>query len=293
MDEQQKIRPFSTIQLDKFFEYDLEKIKMAYRLSGTIHSDLKNIRATGDQVELAVKEFYSTKLFPKYHVCDGHIVDKNLKASPQFDIIISENSKNPVLFDLADKSELVYYESVYLIGEVKKSVYKNDLISAFCANLERLKSEMQRDAIEPSAIESGNTLIKIDEALTDLPIRNPLFSFMFFVTSSNLELSKLSKLFNDSKNANLPNMIVFLDQGILLNVNKSEFDQGHIKINLYPEYASDETWVFMSMHDENATLTYQYMLIVEHLNNVVLGHPKILNYTNNLFSLSPSDFHEL
>ena len=29
------------------------------------------------------------------------------------------NAKNPILFDLADKSQLIYYESVYLFGEVK------------------------------------------------------------------------------------------------------------------------------------------------------------------------------
>src|SRR5688572_12556294 len=98
-----EIKPFKTIPLAKYFQHDLEKIMMAYRLSHTIGSDLLNIRAAGDQVELAVKQFFIDKLFPKYHVCDGHIVDSNLKASPQFDIVISENSKNPVLFNLADK----------------------------------------------------------------------------------------------------------------------------------------------------------------------------------------------
>lgn len=293
MSEHFKIKPFTTLRLDKFFEYDLEKIMMAYRLSGTIHSDLKNIRATGDQVELAVKEFYKSKLFPKYHVCDGHVIDRNLKASPQFDIIISENSKNPVLFDLADKSELVYYESTYLFGEVKKSVYNDKLIPAFCKNIERFKTEMSRENIDPSAIESGNTILKVKENLTNLPIRNPLFCFMFFIKSSNLNLSQLSKTYNGLTNKNLPNMIVFLDQGILLNVKKSKYEKGQIEINLYPEFAEDETWVFLSIHDENAILTYHFMLIIEHLNSVVLGHPKILDYTKNLFSFSLDDFQQI
>ena len=63
MDE---IIPFTTIPLHKYFQHDLEKIKMAFRLSDTILKDLKNIRAAGDQVELAVKDFFAEKLFPEY-----------------------------------------------------------------------------------------------------------------------------------------------------------------------------------------------------------------------------------
>ncbi len=99
-----EIRPFTKIPLIKYFQHDLEKIKMAFRLSDSIRSDLKNLRAAGDQVELAVKDFFHNKLYPKYHVCDGHIIDSSLKVSPQYDIIISENSKNPILFNLTDKS---------------------------------------------------------------------------------------------------------------------------------------------------------------------------------------------
>lgn len=293
MEQESKIKPFSTLKLERFFEYDLEKIKMAYRLSSTIHSDLVNIRATGDQVELAVKDFYQKKLFPKYHVCDGHIIDKELKVSPQFDIIICESSKNPVLFDLADKSELVYFESVYLFGEVKKSVYNNNLISNFCDNIKRFRHEMSREPIEPSSIESGNATVQIETPLTILPLRNPLFSFMFFVDSSKLSMSNLTELLSERDDSELPNMIVFLDQGIVLNVDKEAYSQGEIKINLYPEYSENSTWVFLSMQEENMVLTYHYMMLIEHLNNSILSSPEIMNYTKNLFNFSPSDFLEL
>ena len=125
----EEIKPFNKIPLIKYFQHDLEKIMMAYRLSDTLRSDLKNIRSAGDEVEFAVRNFFKDKLFPKYHVSNGHIADKTLKVSPQFDVIICENSKNPVLFTLADKSEIVFYETVYCFGEVKRSFYSDDLIT--------------------------------------------------------------------------------------------------------------------------------------------------------------------
>ncbi len=294
MSEENKLQPFSTLNLDKFFEYDLEKINMAFRLSGTIHSNLKNIRASGDQVEFAIKQFYKSKLFPKYHVCDGHIIDKNLKVSPQYDIIISENAKNPILFDLADKSQLVYFESVYLFGEVKRSFYKDDLLHKFIENISRFKSEMERESISPDSFESGGAVIHLQNDLTKLPLRNPLFSFMFFVNSSSLEISKISKTLKETENKNLPNIIVLLDQGLIVNVNSKLFEQDKIIFNLYPEFSEDSKWIFIEMSDGgNSVLTYHYMLIQEHLNNCILGQPHVLNYTKNLFDFSPSNFHEL
>lgn len=292
MTDQNKIRPFSTLALDKFFEYDLEKINMAYRLSGTIHSDLNNIRATGDEVELTVKRFYQSKLFPKYHVCDGHIVDHNLKVSPQFDIIISANSKNPVLFDLADKSELVYYESVYLFGEVKRSFYKKEFISIFSKNIQRFRQEMDRAIVPPNAIESAGTIVQVESNLTQFPMRNPIFSFMFFVNSSALDMSHLKADLDKIDNQYLPNMILLLDQGLIINVNKTEYDRGRLQINLYPEFAEDSTWILMTM-DGNSALTYHYLLIIEHLNNSVLGYPNVSEYTKNLFHFNLSNFHEI
>lgn len=290
----EEIKPFKQIPLAKYFQHDLEKIKMAYRLSDTIGSDLKNIRAAGDQVELAVKQFFIDKLFPKYHVCDGHIVDKNLKASPQFDIVICENSKNPVLFNLADKSELFYYETVYCFGEVKKSFYDKDLIKDFCTNIKRSKAELAREEIPPTFVETSNSGFHLEEALTSLPLRNPLFTFMFILNSSNLKDKNLDELYSNPSNKDLPNLLVLLDQGIILNVNKEDFSKGVVTINLYPEYESNENqWVLLNLYNENNVLTYFFMLIIEHLNATTLSNPDIKKYTSNLFDFSISNFHLL
>jgi len=289
-----EIKPFSQLPLIKYFQHDLERIKMAFRLSDSIRQDAKDIRAAGDEVELTVRDFFISKLFPKYHICDGHIVDRNLKISPQFDIVICENSKNPVLFDLADKSQFIYYEPVLAFAEVKRSFYSPDLVEKFSINLERFKAEMIREPISANHIQTGNTGIEVEEPLTSLPLRNPILSFMIFVDGSKLNSDKIGKYLNDRDNSCLPNYIVFLDIGIIVNVCKDSLDKGEIKINLYPEYeASENIWVLLDLDDENNTLIYQYLLLIEHLNSTVVGIPEIRNYTKQLFGIGLTNVHKL
>ncbi len=289
-----EIKPFNKLPLIKFFQHDLEKINMAYRLSDTIRKDVKNIRAAGDEVELAVKNFFVNKLFPRYHVCDGHIVDKQLKISPQFDLIISENSKNPVLFNLADKSELIYYEPVFAYAEIKRSVYSNKLFIDFSDNIKRMRSEMIREDLSPNLIDTGNAGLMSENPLTTLPKRNPILKFLFFINSSSLNFSWLVTYFKSQDVKNLPNYIILLDSGVVVNLNKKSFDEGRVRINIYPEYEKEENfWALIDLDGDNNVLIYQYLLLLEHLNNTVVGTPEVLKYTHQLFNFSLSNIHKL
>lgn len=267
---------------------------MAYRLSDSIRSDIKNIRAAGDEVELAVKDFFLNKLYPRYHVCDGHIVDSSLKVSPQYDIVISENSKNPVLFALSDKSELFYFETVYCFGEVKRSFYDKKILTKFSENIRRTKSELSRKEIPSNFIEAGNSGFQVEDVLTTLPFRNPLLSFLFIINTGSTTVNDFSEAFKTIENRNLPNFIVLLDIGVIVNVDKKLFEEGKVKINLYPEFADDESvWTLIELGDENNVLSYQYMLILEHLNSSIVSFPNLIEYTQNMFDFSLSNFHKL
>ena len=267
---------------------------MAFRLSDSIRKDVKNVRAAGDQVELAVRDFFHSKLYPKYHVNDGHIVDKNLKISPQYDLIISDNSKNSTLFSLADKSELYYFEPVFAIGEVKRSFYDQNMINEFSENLRRFKNELNRDDISPNYLEAGNTGVLVGDALTSLPLRNPLLSFFFILDAENMKMKKLKKTLEGTENKYLPNYIVLLNVGMILNVDKFSYGKGEIKINLYPEFEDAEgMWVLLNMPDKNKVLIYQYMLMLEHLNSSVVGTPDVRKYTEKLFHNQFSSFHKI
>lgn len=267
---------------------------MSYRLSDSIRVDVKNLRAAGDEVEVAVKNFFKEKLFPNYYVGDGHIVDKFLKVSSQYDLIISESRKNPILFSLADKSDLFYYEPVYVFAEIKRSFYKKELLTEFATNIIRLKSELSREPIAPNYVETGGAGLIVGEDLTSLPLRNPIFSFMIFVSSNKLKTSNLKDFVEKTDKAGLPNFIVFLDQGLFVNVNSAALKSGKVKINLYPEYEEGENeWILLAIPDNHATLTYQYMMVLDHLNSTVVGRTDVLEYTSKLFNLSTSNVIKL
>lgn len=289
-----EIKPFNKLPLIKFFQHDLEKIKMAFRLSDTIRKDVKNMRAAGDEVELSIKDFFKNKLYPRYHVCDGHIVDANLKISPQYDLIISENSKNPTLFSLADKSELVYFEPVFAYAEIKRSFYANNLFAKFSENVQRFNSELHREDLPPNFIETGTNGLLTEKPLTSLPLRNPILKFMFFVNSSNLKFNVLKKYLETEQIENLPNYIVLLDNGVVVNLNTKAYEAGRVIVNIYPQYEKEENfWALIDMDDENNVLIYQYLLLLEHLNNTIVGTPEVLKYTNQLFDFSISNIQKI
>lgn len=207
-------------------------------------------------------------------------------------MIISENSKNPTLFSLADKSELYYYEPVYAFGEIKRSFYEKDMIEKFSDSLKRFRCELVRKEIPANYLDVGNAGVLVGKPLTKLPLRNPILSFFFIVDSSKLNTTDLKVTFENTENKYLPNYIVLLDMGIILNINKSDYQKNKITVNLYPEYETEENlWVLLNLADPNSVLTYQYMLIVEHLNGTTVGSPNIRSYTEKLFHISISDIH--
>lgn len=126
------MKDFKDLNINEFFKIDSEKIGMALRLSNCIHKEMNNIRSAGDEVEISIRDFFRKRLLSKYHVGTGHIIDSRQKVSQQLDIIISDEHKNPVFCELADKTELFYYEPVYAYAEVKKSYYQDDLLDKFC-----------------------------------------------------------------------------------------------------------------------------------------------------------------
>jgi hypothetical protein len=117
---------------------------------------------------------------------------------------------------------------------------------------------------------------------------------MIFINSSKLDATKVGKFLNSKPNSELPNFIVLLDQGMILNVNKQEFEKGKLKINLYPEFETEENiWILININDEQNVLIYQYMMVLEHLNNSVLSTPNLREYTNNLFQFSLNNIYKL
>lgn len=280
------IKPFSKLEMHDFYRHDLEKIMMASRLASAIQRDEKDIRCSGDEVEMAVRDFFKNKLNPKYHVSNGHVVDKEFNVSQQLDIVISDALKNPVFDSHSDGSELLYYDSLYAYGEVKKTYYEKDILSKFSENLTRFKTNMKRESVSPETLECGNDMLMVKHPIVSNKQRNNLFTFLFIVNSKGIDFDKIKRELNTTDNTELPNMIVVLDVGIFLNVRSSTVDTGqHPVVYLYPELAKeDQEWRLLTFDDPTGVLTYSYLLLQEHLRNTIVKAPDFMEYTDYIFT---------
>lgn len=286
------ITPFEKLEMHEFYRHDLEKILMASRLAGAIQRDEKDTRACGDEVEIAVREFFKSKLQPKYHVSDGHIIDKELNVSQQIDIIISDAMKNPVFDTHANGSELVFYDSVYAYGEVKKSYYQPDILQKTSENLKRFKQTMKREHIGANVLECSNDLLMLKQTMVDNPQRNMLFAFLFVVDRKGVDLDKIKEELGTTSNSELPNMTVFLDTGIYLNVKKSSLQAGQQPvINLYPkDDDTDQEWRLLTFDNPSGVLNYAHLLLQEHLRTSIVKAPDFLEYSDYIFKVYHSSF---
>lgn len=277
----------------EYYRKDLEKIMMAFRLSDSIRSRMKDISAAGNEVEISVREFYKTKLYPKYHVSAGHIIDSRGNSSSQLDLIISEQSKNPIFYTLEDKSEIMYFETVYAVGEIKRSYYDKEILNKFSKTIERIKTELYREPINPNVLLSSGAKITLNQNITSFKLRNPIFSFLFIVDSSGLNMDKIKEDLSKIEPNSAPNMIVFNDIGIIVNIDSEKFQNGELQINMYPEFAENGEWYFLKWDHPEDILAFQYMLIVQHLNHSLLGSPNLIKYGAEVFDFSLHNFQKI
>lgn len=282
------------LSIKDFFWQDVLKIQNACKQADIIRGQAKNIRTSGDEVEITMRNFFKEKLAPKYHVTTGHIVDESMTITPQLDVIIADNIKSPVLVTLTDNTQHVFYETVYAIGEVKKSWYNDSLLEDFSNTLKAIKTQLSREDVGKNVLECGDNMLRIKSEVTTNPRRNMLFSFMLFAEGS-AKFDKIKKTINATPNEYLPNVMAFIGAGIVVNVNKALLDKNKVEINLYPELVTKEDgeWIFIGLDEENQRLTYLYMLLLEHLKQTIVSTPNIQNYTRKLITFEASNICKL
>lgn len=114
----------------KYIEYLLERTHL-------YHHTLKNIKETGDDVEIEIRNFIKYFLPSRFRVTHGYIVSiKDQKSepviSPQADLIIVDELVTNRIFSIG-KSEgidLVPVEAVVGVFEIKRTLNKESLSSA-------------------------------------------------------------------------------------------------------------------------------------------------------------------
>ena len=201
------------LKFKEILENIIGDINEAKRKANSIHS-AGNIKTSGDEVEDLIREKISLFLPERYLVKQGHIVNSEGRVSNQFDIIIFDRLSTPKFFE--SKNQTVFYpiKSVLAVGEIKKSLRKNDLVD-FGKKIKYLKVDMKRQLVENTSFgEKINPKMTFGDMINmprDRKYKNSLFSFIFAI-----DQEKIEELEIDDSNEFMPNDIYILNWGFYI-----------------------------------------------------------------------------
>lgn len=288
-------------ELELVFRSDAADILAARTKARMMHHG-HDIRAAGDEVEIAVRKMLARKLPTSYYVGHGHIVDEHLHESSQLDVVIASNTGAPILFRAENGSEYFPYEGVYSIGEVKSSYDSSaNPIEKFSDNLRCIQARLSREPYRAVQV----------FRLSPLPYGNPLFSFMFFADARDFRIEQIRDLYASRPESELPNIVCFLNKGLIVNTTSHVWSNSQRKwepaeqgkpgsISLIPannnafrkKQGLTFHW-FLTEHGTDdtslaANLANFYYPLIQHLQQCRLTMPNLTEYVNHLFATTTS-----
>lgn len=287
------------LEIAEILKQDVEEILSSRQKSKVLHKT-KDIGASGDEVENAVRRVIRRKLPIKYYVSQGHIVDEFLSTSSQLDLIIADNSGSPVLFTSENGTEYFPYESIYSFGEIKSTYYSNKkYIESFIESTKNIYENLKRADTKPEQLSqdfalhggSGITLNSEEKR----PYKNPLFKFIVFIDSNDFQINDIKQLLIDTDDKFLPNLICIIDKGIIIKAQI--IDENGVKslgpVELFPEFIKAENqdkydWVFLELGEDTTRAAANFAFLIfalnSHLKNCLVMKPEILTYFNGMFN---------
>ena len=281
--------------IDKAYADDAAKI-LGARAAGAIHHVISDIRASGDTVEVATRDFLHRRLPLQYHVGHGHIVDNKLTTSPQLDVIVADSNAMPVLFEGEHGVQYIPYESVYLFGEVKSS-YSNakKYIHNFADTQSRILNELEREKTPNTYIGNGISLGSGLKSGVSVPYQNPLFSFMLFADKGDFNVESIIELYSTTDHRFLPNIVVFLDGLVIaqseITAKANRPHLGSLILDSHMVATCDNgVWCLMrfegNAHPGASVLALLILALHVHLSTCRLLIPPIEEYLQHIFRLS-------
>lgn len=281
----------SNLDIEEIFRQDAQKLVDARKRSKVIHATT-DIKASGNEVETTVRDFLRSRMPSNYYVGHGHIVDSNRQTSPQFDVLISDNTFIPILLRANDSTEYFPYESLYAIGEVKSTYEKSQKpIKAFCESLKLVKDKMSRETVFNTAYKGqikDSTLLRDMILQKNNKVLNAIYSFMIFVDSEQFNINDFKDCKKEYGNKYLPNNIILLNKGVVFY---GRITETQMKIERYPEYVDNQEneWILSAFGTDETKekagnhLGFLYYNLLEHMNSSLLEPVNLIPYFNSLF----------
>ncbi len=289
----------------KDVEFELNRVYKTYADQLLVSNDVADllldsvdIKASGNQLESSLRILLSQLLSTEASVCHGHIIDTDLSISKQQDIVITEGVGAKSIMKTIDGTEFLMYESVYSVGEVKKTWSKETLLSTM-DSVADIKRRLKRNSVAPNVFSASPDQVKVQYPLTRYPLRNPLLSFAFAIDfGKDVKHNSFTPLLNDKYRwGDLPNIVIILKQGVFVLIDERNATKGNIHINLYPEFhQSDDAcnWYFLP-NSENIgkNLAFLIFAIQQHLDDSILEKPSLLEYGAGILNIKTSDLIEI
>ena len=221
-----------TLDLAGNFRSDAEALRKARGEAIRIHHT--DIRAAGNEVETAVRDYLKRMLPPRFYVTSGHLIDSGSIVSPQQDIIIADNLGLPSLYTTKDGTEYVPITSVHAIGEVKSTYYQAEAPYEKLHRVLQQISEMDRPLMEntfQAGLQPSTTIVDTVRSSPNKYLNN-LYAFLICVDAGDFDFGRVRDFLSSVDPALLPNASVLLNSGVV-SYGKSDEQRG-IVFHKYP-----------------------------------------------------------
>lgn len=285
------------LSIPRFFSDEARVLLKAREDCIAIHGS--DIRAAGNQVEIAVRQWLERMLPDVVSVGHGHIIDQESNISPQLDCILRDKGHLPTLFTAADGTEYTPFDSVYAIGEIKSTYYRSSkYIQDFSSELKAIDSSLKRNMVKNTAyggIRDDSLLHHILLGSSE-PYLNQLLTFMLFVDSGDATIDEIADIYRTTQDDYLPDITVFLNG---CHVIKAAIDSSALRIKIYKYHKqapADVTWKIVPaprIEDSEATpegmrLGFLYYCLLNHIRESHLEGPNPTEYLKDLLFTSKS-----
>jgi hypothetical protein len=254
------------LNLTAGYEAEARRIEEAHKKAFAVHAT-GDIRASGNEVECAVRQVIADRLPWRYRTTHGHVLDYQSAVSPQIDVIISENLSSKSLFETSDGTEYVPYEAVYAIGEVKSTFYRSQKpIQAFSQTIRALSAMTRQTGLAHSVLK-----------------------FMFFAKANDFTVAALEEFYRETPRADLPNFVCFLDLGVIVYSKFGQNGYGepvpmwyHLASSASAPNSGAEKWSLIKWGKEpvrSATvLMFLHLSLIQHLQQCGVAVPNLYPY---------------
>jgi len=278
--------------IDEVYEQEASKLLEAKKSVGIVHKT-GDIDASGDELEIPFRQMLSKRLPAKYYIGHGHIVDGKMNVSPQFDVIIADSSATQILYDGENGTQYFPYESVYAIGEVKSSYYKNSKhIEKYISSIKTVIDKFSRESVSSSYIGNG---IELGEGLSvsgARDIQNQLFSFMLFGSKNDYEPNEFGRQIDASSSLPNPNVICFLDGVVitksnLIKTTTDDYSLGALELDPVRQNNGELGLVEIKFENNGKSgqaLAVLMLGLIKHLNSTRLKQPPFDKYINSVLA---------